>query len=121
MEFLKPYIAIIFIFGFSFALLFLTHLKKKQKNGVLTITTGNKDRDIGFDEYHNDIDSFLNQMRYTKEDLKYSPRPIQRVFGGDIIKTCDTYSIELIGPYHMLKILEGILSTPGSSFKAQRR
>lgn len=117
----KATILISAIFIFSFGLLYLTHRKRKSKIGKLTIDTGNKDREIGLEQYHEDIDTFLNQMRYAREDQRYKPRPLQQIFGGDISKKSDSYSIELEGPYHMIKILEGILSTPGSSFKAIRR
>ena len=120
MDMIKMTIAIIIIFTATFSLLYVTHKKRKRGLGELVIDTGNKDRDIGLEQYHDDIDSFLNQMRYTKGDENYSPSPLQSVFGGDVSKSSDNYSIELRGPYHIIKIIEGILTTPGSKFKAKR-
>jgi hypothetical protein len=118
---LKAALLIAAVFIFTFGLLYLTHRKRKARQGVLSIDSGNKDRDISLSEYHDEIDAFLNQMRYVKDDERYSPRPIQQVFGGDISKKSDSYSIQLEGPYHMIKILEGILSTPGSKFKTAKK
>lgn len=121
---------ILLIFSLSFALLFVTHRinyqRRIKKEGHLSITTGNKDRDINLSEYHHEIEEFLWQMRYSKKVETessskvqvYQPRPIQKIYGGKVTLTQDPYSIELSGPYHILKILEGILETPGSSFQA---
>ena len=99
------------------------HLRKSRKLGTLLITTGNKDPEIPLQVYKQDIETFLTQVRYFKDKRNHSvyrPGIFQTVFGGKCKTKADTYSIELQGPYHIIKILEGILSTPASKFRSKR-
>ncbi len=106
-----------------FMLFTFVHLRKSRKSGTLLITTGNKDPEIPLQVYKQDIDTFLSQVRYYKDKQNHSvyrPGIFQTVFGGKCRAKIDTYSIELQGPYHIIKILEGILSTPASKFSSKR-
>ncbi|EQC44172.1 hypothetical protein M900_A0351 [Bacteriovorax sp. Seq25_V] len=110
------------IFSLIISLSFtLTLLEKKVRQVVLEINSGNKDRDLSFSHYEEEIHQFFTLLRYKKLDDGYLPTGLGRIQSNKISIEKDPLSLMIEGPESIISILCESLKTPGSSFVCKKK
>ena len=119
--FMQLFLSLIFII-LIFLLLNFGLKKRKIKISNLEINSGNKDKNIPLKEYLKDIDEYFLSMRFHKTKIntqktQFTPPPLLKNRGEKIEIINDALSLEIYGPDYTLRVLKGILESPGSTFE----
>lgn len=95
----------------------LSLIERKMRQGIIEITSSNKDRDLSFDHYEEEIESFFFLLRYVKKGDSFFPQGLSQVMSNEVRIKRDGLILEITGPQNILEILCETLKTPKSSFE----
>lgn len=99
------------IFGVLFGLFCAGHMERNLKKETMEINSGNKNPQIGLQEYMDDIEEFMYIMRYkrveeTKDQILFQPRMRLKTMGGEVHITKTPYDITINAPVGVIRIFK---------------